>query len=448
MASVQKHIHSFITWLHEPIMNYSLISFRIVFGFLLCIHIAAALYTGTVLHNYIEPPFTFNYIGFDFLQPLPGYGMYAYFTFMFLLAVMIMTGAWYRFAITAFSIMWTILYLMQKANYNNHYYLMLLLCWIMVFMPANRLYAVDVKRKIVTETHYCQRRCIFIFIAQLAIVYFFAAISKIDSDWFSGKYIAIQFSGQTQRFISGYFFRQEWFRLFICYAGFLFDLLIVPLLLWKKTRNVAFIAACLFHLFNAYTFRIGIFPFLSIALLIFFFEKSYIRRKFFTVKSGEDTGHLSGQVRYKNISLIAWFIYILLQLLIPMRSWLFPGNVYWTEEGYRMSWKMMMRTKSGSVYFKVVNPDTKEMWKIEPAKIFKPDKILWLSTSPDIIWQYAQRIRKEYKQKGINNVEVYAIGQVRLNRSNPKPMIDTTVNLAAAQWKIFGHAEWITKSPE
>lgn len=446
MSSAQQYTNRFISWLCEPVSNYALISFRIIFGLLLCIHVASALVSGAVFHNYIEPPFTFNYIGFDFLQPLPGYGMYAYFIFMFMLAAMIMAGAWYRLAITTFSMMWTILYLMQKANYNNHYYLMLLLCWIMVFMPANRLYSVDVKRKVVTETYYCQRRCIFLFIAQLAIVYFFAAISKIDSDWFSGKYLAIQFSGQSQRFISGYFYRQEWFRLFICYGGFLFDLLIVPLLLWKKTRNAAFIAACLFHLFNAYTFRIGIFPFLSIALLLFFFEQSFIQRKFFALSSKQIAAELpvSG---FRNVSLIASGIYILFQLLIPMRSWLFPGNVYWTEEGYRMSWKMMMRTKSGSVYFKVVNPAKKEIWKIEPAKIFKPDKILWLSTSPDIIWQYAQRINKEYQQKGIKNVEVYAIGQVRLNRSHPKPMVDSTVNLAAVKWEAFRHSEWLTREP-
>ena len=127
-----------------------------------------------------------------------------------------------------------------------------------------------------------------------------------------------------------------------------------------------------------------------------------------------------------------------------MRSWFYPGNVFWTEEGYRMSWKMMMRTKSGALYFKVKDPVSKKIWKAEPAKIFTPRQMMWLSISPDIIWQYAQRLKKEFEEKGIKNAEVYAIGWVSLNRSKPMPMIDSTVNLAAVKWKPFRHSTWIT----
>src|SRR3982751_4625801 len=77
--------------------NSPLIIFRIVFGFLLCWQFTTALVSGSVYRDFIQPPFTFNYIGFDFLQPLPGSGMYFYFALMVLLALMIMLGAWYRF---------------------------------------------------------------------------------------------------------------------------------------------------------------------------------------------------------------------------------------------------------------------------------------------------------------------------------------------------------------
>ena len=143
--------------LFKDVDNSPLIVFRVIFGFLLFYHIAASLLNGTVYKNFIQPPFTFNFIGFDFLQPLPGPGMYFYFGAMALFALMIMLGAWYRLSMTAFTILWAGIYLMQKADYNNHYYLVLLVCVLMIFMPANRYYSLDVKRNAVTEKLSCQQ---------------------------------------------------------------------------------------------------------------------------------------------------------------------------------------------------------------------------------------------------------------------------------------------------
>ena len=109
-----------------------------------------------------------------------------------------------------------------------------------------------------------------------------------------------------------------------------------------------------------------------------------------------------------------------------------------------MSWKMMMRAKNGSIYFKVVDPVSKKIWKADPAKIFDPTHMMWLSISPDIIWQYAQRVKKEFNEKGFSHVQVYAIGEVILNRSEPIPLVDSTVDLASVKWQPFSHSPWIT----
>ncbi len=423
--------------------NSPLILFRIIFGFLLFYHVITALLNGSVYRNFIQPPFTFNFIGFDFLQPLPGNGMYVYFGLMAILGLMIMVGAWYRLSIAAFTIMWTVVYLMQKSDYNNHYYLLILLCFLMIFMPANNYFSVDVKRKAVTKKLLCPQWAIWIFIAQVAIVYFFAATSKLSADWFSGKFIAIQFSRLSTHHILGILYGEKWFQLFICYGGFFFDLLIVPLLLWKKTRPYSFIISCVFHLFNSFSFSIGIFPYLSIALNLFFFGPEQIRNFFFKNKPPFIS---SNNVSYnlKNQLLICCVcLYLLVQVILPMRYLFFPGNVFWNEEGYRMSWKMMLRTKSAKIYFKVIDPGTGKIWKHEPAKIFAPPHVMWLAISPDITWQYAQRIKKDFAKKGFPAVEVYAIDSVSLNRSSYQPLINPAVNLASVKWHPFHHSEWI-----
>ena len=373
-------------FLFKEVDNSTLIVFRIIFGGLLFYHVVSSLSEGTMYENFIQPPFTFNFIGFDFLQPLPGNGMYFYFALMAILALMIMLGAWYRLSMAAFTIMWLCIYLMQKAGYNNHYYLVLLICSLMAFMPAANYCSIDVKRKAAGKKLSCSRWVILIFISQVAIVYFFAATSKLYADWSSGKFIAIQFSRLSTHHLVGILYSQKWFQLLICYGGFFFDLLIVPLLLWKKTRNYAFILSCLFHLFNSYTFRIGIFPYLSIALNLFFLKPEKIRSFFFKNKPSFVPAHNNIHTSTKR-KLITYglAVYLLIQVLLPLRPLFYPGNVFWTEEGYRMSWKMMLRTKSGSIYFKVVDPVSKKIWKIQPSKIFAPSQVMWLAISPDVI---------------------------------------------------------------
>ncbi len=440
------HSHpSFSDRLFKEVDNSPLIAFRIILGALLLYHITDALLNGTVYNNFIQPPFTFNFIGFDFLQPLPGPGMYFYFGLMAILALLIMAGAWYRLSMAGFTLLWTGLYLMQKSGYNNHYYLVLLVCFLMIFMPANRYYSLDAKRNVVGKKLSCTQWIPWIFIAQVAIIYFFAATSKLSADWFSGKFIAIQFTGLSTRHIFGILYSQKWFQLSVCYGGFVFDLLIVPLLLWRKTRYAAFLLSCLFHLFNSFTFGIGIFPYLSIALNLFFLPPEKVRRFFFKNKPPfvNHGNHVILKSINRQLVMYALSVYLFIQVLLPLRSLFFPGNVFWTEEGYRMSWKMMLRTKSGKIHFKVIDPGSGKIWIIDPSKIFTPSHVMWLAISPDIIWQYAQRIKKEFAGRGLTHVEVYAIDSVSLNRGPYMPLVNPAVNLAAVKWHPFSHSEWI-----
>ena len=134
-------------WLFTRIDNSALIVFRMLFGLLLAIEAIGAIFTGWVRRAFIEPDFTFNFIGFDFLQPLPGNGMLWYYAVMGLFGIFVMLGFKYRLSIFMYTIMWAAVYLMQKSSYNNHYYLLMLLCFLMILLPAHRYASVDVWRK-------------------------------------------------------------------------------------------------------------------------------------------------------------------------------------------------------------------------------------------------------------------------------------------------------------
>src|SRR5690606_4698542 len=131
--------------LFKHIDNSSLIVFRIIFGLLCFLESVGAIFTGWIKRTLIDPEFTFSFIGFEWLQPLPGNWMYLYYAIMGLFGLFIMVGYKYRWSILTFTLMWTATYLMQKSSYNNHYYLLCLLSAIMIFQPANRYASLDVK---------------------------------------------------------------------------------------------------------------------------------------------------------------------------------------------------------------------------------------------------------------------------------------------------------------
>jgi vitamin K-dependent gamma-carboxylase len=270
--------------LFQPIDNAPLIIFRMFFGFLLAAETFGAILTGWVKRVLIDPEFTFSHIGFEWLQPLPGYGMYFYFFLMGTLGLMVMIGYKYRFSLSLFTLLWTGVYLMQKSSYNNHYYLLILVCLIMLFLPANSYASVDAKNNPEIKRNTMPLWCSAVMISQVAIVYFFATVAKFYPGWLNGSFIRLLLSNTEYESFRP-FFSQHWFHLFISYSGILFDMFIVPLLLWKRTRTIAFLAAISFHIFNAIFLQIGIFPFFALSFIVFFYPPEKIRKLFFKKKN-------------------------------------------------------------------------------------------------------------------------------------------------------------------
>ena len=278
--------------LFKHIDNTGLILFRVVFGFLIALEGFGAIATGWVKKTLIDPQFTFNFIGFEFLQPLEGNGMYFYFMCLGILGVGVMLGYKYRLSMFCFAVMWSGVYLMQKSSYNNHYYLMLLLSWIMVFLPANKWFSIDTRQKPSIASRSMPRWVILALIMQVWIVYTYAAIAKIYPAWLDGTVTGLFMTGKKDYWLIGSFLQQQWVHYSIAYVGILFDALIVPLLLYKRTRFIAFCSSIVFHLFNAVVFQIGIFPFMSLAFAFFFFSSKNLQQRFLPKKEHYDLGRL------------------------------------------------------------------------------------------------------------------------------------------------------------
>ena len=427
--------------LFQPIDNAPLIIFRIFFGFLLAAETFGAILTGWVKENFIKPEFTFSHIGMEWLQPLPGNGMYFYFATMGILGILVMIGYKYRLTLSAFTILWTLTYWMQKTSYNNHYYMLILVCLIMIFLPANRYASIDAKQNPEIKSWSMPQWCSWVMILQIAIVYLFATLSKFYPDWLDGTFTKNLLANKSPFPFVQDIFNQKCFYLFIAYSGIAFDLLIVPLLLWKKTRTFAFIASLIFHLFNAVTLQIGIFPFFALSFAVFFYPPEKIRAVFFKKKAVLDFDNLPSD-RNKSILLYFFLPYFILQILLPIRHWFIKGDVLWTEEGHRLSWRMMLRSRSGYTVFKIVDKQSGQEIRYNVRSKLTEKQFNMVSDKPDAIWQFAQRIKKEFASQG-KDVSIFADTHVSVNGKKLKQFIDPKVDLASADWNYFSHNDWI-----
>ena len=426
--------------LFKAIDNSPLIVFRILFGFLIACESFGAILTGWVKRVLIDPQFTFSFIGFEWLQPLPGFGMYFYFVLMGFFGLAIMLGYRYRIAIITYTLLWAGAYFMQKSSYNNHYYLLLLISFLLIFLPANKYASLDVKQNRISEENTMPYWINLLFIIQIAIVYVFASLAKFYPDWLDGTFTKNLLSGTTSRPFFLELFSQKWFYLFIAYAGILFDLLIVPFLLFKKTRTLALIASVIFHIFNSITLQIGIFPFFALTFALFFYEPETIRRLFLRKKPKLEDENLSQNLYGKRIVYFLMIPYLIIQIALPLRHHFIEGDVLWTEEGHRLSWRMMLRERNGYITIQIKDLKTGNVSIYNYRKNLTNKQAQNLATKPDFIWQYCQRIKEEYKGKPI---AIYIDCKNSINRKEYKSLIDPNYDMAKAEWNYFAHNEWI-----
>ena len=430
--------------LFQHIDNSALIVFRIIFGLLCFLESVGAIFTGWVKRTLIDPQFTFSFIGFEWLQPLPGNWMYAYYIVMGVFALMVMLGYKYRLSIIAFTVLWLATYLMQKSSYNNHYYLLFLLSSIMIFLPANRYLSLDVKLNPKSIRYSMPKWCGLVFVLQMFIVYTYASIAKLYPGWLDTSALEVILKGKQNYFLIGDVLQNKTLHYILAYGGILFDGLIIPLLLFKPTRKGAFIISIFFHLFNSVIFQIGIFPYMSLAFSLFFFEPKTIHELFLRKKAFYDKNEIT--IPKQSLLIISVFvIYFCVQISLPLRHHFIKDNVLWTEEGHRLSWRMMLRTKHGYASYKVVDKKSGSEIPIDLKNYLTEKQIRGVNTKPDMIWQFSQHLKKHLERNG-QNVSIFADVNISVNGKPYKALINSEVDLANTNWNAFKHSDWILPS--
>ncbi|MEX0810853.1 MAG: HTTM domain-containing protein [Chitinophagales bacterium] len=424
-----------------------IILWRILLGFLLVAEAWGAILTSWMTEKFVEPSFRFTFIGFEFLSMLSGPKMYAYNIVMGFFGLFFMLGWKYRFSAIAYFIMWAGIYFGQKSSYNNHYYLLLLLVGIMIFIPANTYASLDVRKNPALKKLSIPYWTYFVLQMQFAIVYFSAVLAKLHPDWLQAMPLKLWLSYKSDYWLIGPILQQEWMLWLMAYGGIFYDATIIPLLLFRKTRYLALGLTLVFHLSNSAIFQIGIFPFMAISAIVLYWDPTEIKRMFFRKKEKFTPLQMPREITFsRKVLLLCIGFYLCGQIYLPLRHHFYEGNVNWTEEGHRLSWHMMTRSKSGSGYFIVENFRNGKKQRVNTREHLKPHQERAMFKRPDMIWQFSQYLKDYYNEKGMDSIGIYAHTRISLNGRPAQAIVDPNFNLSEVEkWERFKHKEWITE---
>ena len=444
-------ISKIIKWSYADTSIAPLVVFRIIFGLMMFAGTLRFWLKGWIHDFFILPDHFFHYYGFEWVKPMGEFEMYTIFSLLLISSLFIALGFFYRTSSILFFLLFTYVELIDVTNYLNHYYFISLVSFLMCLLPANRFFSCDVLRCPEKALKYIPNWTVAILKFQLGLVYFFAGLAKLNYDWlFDAMPMSIWLQAKTHWPLVGTYFTEKWVAYGFSWMACIFDLTVAFLLLSKRFRPFAYLTLVIFHVITGLMFPIGMFPWIMILVTLIFFSPDFHEkiiafiRLIFNLKQATSLGHNSlALAGFKKKFLTGFlFIYVIVQMLLPFRYLTYPGDLFWTEQGYRFSWRVMLIEKAGTAFFYVTDPETGNRGEVKNCDFLTPNQEKMMATQPDLILQYAHIIKNEVESRGLKDPIINAEVYVTLNGSRSKLFIDPEVDLTTLQ-DDFKPKDWI-----
>lgn len=416
-----------------------LVIFRIVFGSVLLYGTIRTVQKGWVEELYLDPSYHFSFI--SWLEPFGATGMYIVYALMGFSALGIILGFLYRINTSLFLLLFVYCELLDKTYYLNHYYLATILTFWLCLVPAHHWYSLDTLIFPKIKSPSCANWHILIFKVQLSIVYFFAGLAKVNGDWLlRAQPLATWLPGKYQLPILGPWMHLKETAFLFSWAGCLYDLTIWVFLLIKQTRPFAYILVLVFHVLTVILFpRIGMFPLIMISSTIIFFSPTWHQNllallPFSSRLTGVPDQAKQGKARNKQaIAAVALTVYVLIQLYLPLRYLQYDGNLFWHEQGYRFSWRVMLMEKNGYTSIIVRDPETKVQREVDQLDYLTPFQTQQMRSQPDMLIQFARHVGDEFYEMHGYAPEVFVKSRLSLNGRRSQVYTNDSIDVYALQ---------------
>jgi len=394
---------------------------------------------------FARPPFLFKYIGFSWVNVLPETILFLLLILLLVSALGILLGLFFRLSCWTYILIYLYFFLLDCSHYNNHYYLILLITAIISFTDAH-YWGSWHHQKLHTKPILSWQ--VNLLKIQLLIVYFYGGLAKLNTDWLQMNVMRAGFADNPQIIPAFLPFSTNSLSFFYTYGGLLFDLWIGGLLWYKPTRLLAIFLVFFFHLTNAFTLDIGVFPYFMIGASVLFLEThtpqkwlNFWKKK--ETRTVNNTNILTIHTNHKKAICIFASMYLIVQLFLPIRHHLIKGNVDWTGEGQFFAWRMKMPHKKLHAFeVNVTHLQTQENY---PINVSITDKQLnALIYYPYLMAQFKEHILQKLP-KGVNTdeVKVTANVQVSMNGHEAQDVYNTKLNLVSISDELYKASNYI-----
>jgi len=427
-------INKIINYLNKEVDIAPLIIFRILFSIIMLISIIRFISNNWIEELYVIPNYHFNFIGFEFIQYPGEFIIYLMFSILILSLIFILFGYLYHFSITIFFLIFTYIELIDKSLYLNHYYFISILTFLMIFLPLSSKFSVDsIRNK--SQVNKVSNWHIIVLKILLSIVYFYAGIAKLNQEWlFDAMPLKLWLPASSELFLVGHLLKYDFTAYLFSWFGAIYDLTIWIFLFWDKSRKYAYFFVVVFHISTSILFQIGMFPYIMTILTLIFFSENFHKNilnkltSLINFKYNFKIKTLSKYYNY-NINKILIIIFFGFQLIFPFRYLYFTNDIFWTEESYRFSWRVMLMEKTGWVNYKLVDEKNNIIKYIDPIYELSDIQVKQMSFQPDMIIQYAKHLANNYKISHNTTPKIYVDSYVSLNGSGSKKYFKNDVDL-------------------
>ena len=330
-------------------------------------------------------------------------------------------------------------------QYLNHFYMVILYATLLCFMPAHRMWSLDALMFRKRRSAFIPRWPVAALRLQTEIILIFAGLVKIAPDWLQGQPLFMWLHNSEDDIFFGFLFQYDWAIIAGSWGAVALHVLGAPLLYWQRTRFAIFIVYCVFHMSNAALFNIGIFPWMTIAVTFIFFAPDWPSRLFgfWKPRPAEMVAPTLSVTRLTTAGLAALCVWFAIQIYLPLRQSAFDGSGAWTDNGHRFSWRMRIYDRKTNGYFLVRDPVSGETWDAEPKDMLSSRSARQVMSRAELVITFAHKIEDMMRERGYEDVEVYAHIEKSLNGRAFQTFIDPEIDLTKVRYNYFGSDPWV-----
>lgn len=433
---------------------------------------------------YLAPANHLTYVGFGWVRPWPAPWMHLHMVGLAVAGLCIAFGYRHRLAAGLFTLGFAYVELIDAALYLNHYWFMTLGGLLLSILPVHHRWSLDARSSRIVSFGVVPAGVLWALRAQIGVVYLFAGLAKLNPDWLlRAQPMRLWLADRTYLWGIGGLLGEPVAAYLLSWAAAFFDCTILIWLLWRRSRVWAYMILVIFHISTWVLFQIGVFPWVMIAATLVFFEPDWpsrllerlrnlvpfrrfaptpaaAQRQLHSTSAASAHAHRVGAassatssgdpfgtppsrpLRLGPVLLVGLALLAVLQIGLPLRHYAYPSNVRWSEEGYYLSWRVMLTEKAGHAEFRVTDPSTGREWKVHPRLVLTDWQAAAAAIRPDLLHAAAHLVADHFRRKGVENPEVRAEVWVSMNDRPAQQMVNPSVDLAATA-RSLGPADWI-----